>query len=55
MTIHAYNHNGTVYYLQRTANRDSYEIRCNPGKRSTLVRAVESKAEWRGFIAGLRA
>jgi hypothetical protein len=45
--------NGLVYYLQRIAGRDGYEIRHSPGKRPVRVRVVESKAEWREFVAGL--
>jgi hypothetical protein len=54
VTIHAYDHRGTVYYLQRTGDRDTYQIRVNPGRRSKLVREVESKVEWYDFVEGLK-
>lgn len=54
MTIAAYNHRGTVYYLQRTDQRDRLEIRMNPGRRSKLVQAVESRSEWREFVEDLK-
>jgi len=54
VTIHCYDHQGTVYYLQRTNDRDTYQIRVNPGRRSKLVREVESKVEWYDFVEGLK-
>lgn len=54
MTLAACLHNGVVYYLQRTAKRDVYEIRAHPGRRSKLIRKVESKSEWTEFVRDLK-
>jgi len=57
MTIaaHLQRSTGTVYYLQRTDSRDFYEIRVLQGRKSRLIKRIESKSEWSAFVASCTA